>query len=547
MRRGTTSVGTGNERQATYSCICTRCGKSQSGDALCFDLTPVMREILSPFTNGSTEDKQVVDKILNEYENTHRGPALSSERRLLERTRGLVQRAGGVWHGELQVLLSEWKNPAEHWHSKDAKLSEDDLRIWAEVLERASEQHGTSNWQIPVDYYKTGDGATRINMVRACGVNMDIRYCPHCGNEMSFWSGQFPELVLTVVGGPRASKSTALAACASFFQEHGESCGIVWQGKDIDSTWKNFKKRCLNPYNRNQRVEPTQISDHEAIPRFSVRITVQGVEGMSKRDLILTVVDLPGESDANSEKDGLRLGDKIYDDYQELYRNVDCVWYCTDQAELEQLNIEASGEDMKKKRIMLGYEMGRGLIQTSERIEKLGRYAELFQKNTPVVFLLGKSDCYRGEVDDQDLYQENYDLRKCSWLELPAGSSPVFCGREYHKKALFLRKFLMERNAELVNGFEGAFTARTYIAVSSYGHPVAEDSTGQEPREPYQTELPFLWMLAVKGYLMVKDQDEEHYADKDPLTWEQLCLYGARLETYGSAARNRGRRFFGRR
>ena len=73
------------------------------------------------------------------------------------------------------------------------------------------------------------------------------------------------------------------------------------------------------------------------------------------------------------------------------------------------------------------------------------------------------------------------------------------------------------------------------------------DSTGQEPREPYQTELPFLWMLAVKGYLMVKDQDEEHYADKDPLTWEQLCLYGARLETYGSAARNRGRRFFGRR
>lgn len=209
---------------------------------------------------------------------------------------------------------------------------------------------------------------------------------------------------------------------------------------------------------------------------------------------------------------------------------------------------------MEKKRVMLGYEMGRELIRTSERVEKLGRYAELFQKDIPVVFLLGKSDCYRNEVDDQDLYQKNYDPRKCSWLELPAGSSPVFCGREYHKKALFLRKFLMERNAELVTGFESAFTARTYIAVSSYGHPVVKDSMGQEPREPYQTELPFLWMLAVKGYLMVKDQDEEHYADKDRdkgrLTWEQLCLYGSRLKTYGSAARkerNWGRKLFGKR
>lgn len=402
-------MGTGNEkheRQAAYSCICTRCGKRHSGDALCFDLAPVMRKILTPFANGS-DQKTLLDKIFNEYENTHKGPALYSERRLLAQTLSLIQRSAGRRQGGLVIPLNGWKNLADHWRSKDTKLSEEEIQMWGEMLEQASEQYGPAIWKIPVDYHKIGDGATQINMVQACEVNMDIRYCPHCGEAMSFWSGKFPELVLTVIGGPRMTKSTTLAACASFFQEHGESCGITWQGEETDCTWKNFKKKCLDPYNQNQQVEPTRNDNREAIPRFSARITVQGVEGMPKQDLVLTVVDLPGEIDANSENDGLRLGDKIYKDYQELYSNVDCVWYCTDQAELEQLDIDASGEAMAKKRMVLGCETGWGLLRTSERIEKFVRYAELFQKDIPVVFLLGKSDCYRDEIDDQDLYQKN--------------------------------------------------------------------------------------------------------------------------------------------
>lgn len=553
--KGTTSVGRTKKKHTVYTCICTGCGKRLKGDALCFDLNPVIKKKLTEYATGKGE-KSVVDKILNEYGNDHYGPALLSERELWEQTAGLTQVSAGRWQGTLQISLREWQNPRQ-------KLSDEEIQLWSNVMALASKKCGGDSLQIPVDYHKISDGATRINMVRAADEEIDTRYCPICGEEMSFWSGQFPELVLTVVGGPRASKSTALTACASFFMEHGKRCGITWDGKeDLDGTWKDFKKRCLDPYNENRRVEPTQSGDRDAIPRFSARITVAGVEGMPRRDLILTVVDLPGEWDANSENGGIRLDSKIYKEYQEFYSNVDCVWYCTDQAELEQMDIEAATEDMKKKRAVLGYDPGRKLIRTSERVEKLNRYAGLFQKDIPVVFLLGKSDCYQNEVDDQDLYQKNYYQRnyeqKCDWIEIISGSSPVIYGRDYHKKALFLRKFLISRNAELVRGFEEAFSARTYIAVSCYGHAVKQNPDGQKPepepkeepaKEPYQSELPLLWTLAVKGYLMVKDESEEHYAHKDRLTWERLCLYGPRLHTYGSTV-HKGRsfrqRFFGK-
>ena len=66
-------------------------------------------------------------------------------------------------------------------------------------------------------------------------------------------------------------------------------------------------------------------------------------------------------------------------------------------------------------------------------------------------------------------------------------------------------------------------------------------------KRPFQTEAPFLWMLAMLGYLPVSEGNTEYYTvdregrkDADQLTWENLGMYGRSAGGYRSHGNRRG-------
>lgn len=534
------------ESQNKHQCICTECGKRSYSDQLTFDFSSLFARELKNCCEEKSE-LALVDKVINKWRNQHLGPTMLSEQDLIAWTQQLEIKAAGKSSGILAFPGTAWTERVRK-DSFFSELSKDESDSLEQIIAQKEDESYGMILETEISYEKVDEGNTRISRVSLKSDDVKIppvRYCPHCGGEMSFWSGRFPELVLTVVGGPRISKSTALAACASYFLNHGPSYGVTWRGSEWDNSWTNFYSDCVERYADNKRLDATQTGDHAKIPHFSVLVSVKGVEGNPEKKLILTVVDLPGEYDAGTGENGVDFDDNLRQEYGEFYQNVDCVWYCTDKAELEQIDIEQ--ENMERTRLTLGYDIGRKLIRTPKRVDKLGQYAALFRENIPAVFLLGKSDSFQEYDNASSLYQDHYSLTDCKWIYVPRNCSPVLLGRKYHEKARVLRNFLQQRNSKLVSGFENAFKARTYISTSNYGHGFEEDGSSMNglPLAPFQTELPFLWILAVKGYLMVKDGQNENYADeeKKSLTWKRLCLYDGLVDTYGiggAARRKRG-------
>lgn len=516
-----------------HSCICTKCGNRSDSTQLCFDFSQLFKAELEKDCDKNLET--MITKVINACTNHHRGPTLLSEQDLIDWTVDHRQTSSGSSSGVLRVPAEEWKARAVKGLSK-LGLSNGDITAWEKFIQEKEFDSGNV-LELAVSYLKIDPGDIRISKVEFPGSSnplLTTRYCPCCGEEMSYWSGRFPELVLTVVGGPRISKSTALAACAAFFLDHEKECGITWEGNPDDRSWETFLEDCVDRYRSNERLDATRTGGHASIPHFSVLVKVKGVDRRMARQLILTVVDLPGEYDTDAEGQKVQFNPALYEQYKVFYQNVDCVWYCTDKAELEELDIGKS----EQARTALGYEEGRGMIRTAERVRKLAEYAAMFRKDVLAVFLLGKSDFLQEYPDFGSLYRKGYDLRNGNpWITVPVNSSPVFRGRQYHEKARRLRRLLESRNPDLVHGFEDAFQARTYIATSNYGH--AFDIGGDCSLSPYQTELPFLWLLAAKGYLMVQDGRNETYAKGGSLAWQRLCLYEDRRYNYGMEKKER--------
>ena len=185
-----------------------------------------------------------------------------------------------------------------------------------------------------------GEGDIKVSKVLdgANGVIASARYCPYCNREMSALSGAYPEIVLTVLGSPRASKSTTLAACVYQFIHNSSqnSLPVSWSFRKDDKDWEQFEERCLKPYANNRQVEPTQMSGYDVIPRFSVRVTIENLPGGPMK-----VVDLPGEL---MGKNG--INEMLLKKYGQFYENVDAIWYCTDWSEVKQITSKAERAKM---------------------------------------------------------------------------------------------------------------------------------------------------------------------------------------------------------
>lgn len=100
---------------------------------------------------------------------------------------------------------------------------------------------------------KSGDGDICFDEIQYENeIVASQRICPECASAMSYYAGRYQEWTLTVLGGPRVSKSTALTSCAASFMDGNDDL-IRWEIHPKDAGAEFFKERYLKEYKEGDR------------------------------------------------------------------------------------------------------------------------------------------------------------------------------------------------------------------------------------------------------------------------------------------------------
>lgn len=307
------------------------------------------------------------------------------------------------------------------------------------------------------------------------------RVCPWCHEKLSFWAGRYEEICISVLGGQRISKTTTLTAMASAFMEGYQ--GISWQGSTEDEMFKEFEKSCLTPYRKGKPISATKnIKGNISRISFKVRLGRIGY-------IVLTFVDLPGE--LNNENG---IDNELFKRYQHYFDNVDFAWYCTDPGELRELSIGAQKGNLADE---LGLGDGRAPLRTEQICSNMNQMSGFF-RNIPVAYILGKTDVKL--IDKKDKREYHLFVKGGSVNDKnPPDRLPLDI-ESFWQEAYLVKKYMREMNPKLVVTFDQNFKRNCYFAMSAYGWNPIET---EEPRRPeaYRCTVPFIWMLASKGYI----------------------------------------------
>lgn len=318
------------------------------------------------------------------------------------------------------------------------------------------------------------------------------RVCPHegCHGKLSIWAGRYEEICMSVLGGPRVSKTTTLTAMANVFLQGYQ--GIRWEGSDSDDTYADFETSCLTYYKKGLPIEATEISKNN-IPRISFRVTLGNVG-----HIVLTFVDLPGE--LNNERG---ISAEMFRRYQHFFDNVDFVWYCTDPAELVGLQVGAQEGNSADQ---LGYTEGRAALRTAQICNNMNQMHGFFAqagKVIPVAYILGKTDSELITPSDKQQYHL-FISRNMMNRQRPEDALPLDL-EAFHREASLVRDYMHQKNPTLVETFKHNFPESCFFSMSAYGWNPKETKEARTP-EAYKCTFPFIWMLACKGYIPISVQ-----------------------------------------
>lgn len=456
-------------------CICPNCGRKLRSEDLGFDFTDFIREKVLDMIKGETkpESSKIIpdcERMFNSWKSEK--PILESEETLWNLEESEKSMEGDrnryvIYHLPYKEIFERVSAEKEGYRFKE----------WLEKFKIKIERTPYVLW-----LQKTGDGRIRINRVfeKETGIKIaPVRQCPECYGVMSYWSGRYQEICLTVLGGPRISKSTTLTACAAAFMESDSH--ICWEGTPEDSEWISFEENYLKLYQDGKPLRPTDVSE-DKIPRVSFRVSISG------KKICLTFIDLPGEFNG-----GEGLDEKIYRRYKNFYDNIDFVWYCTDAAEVMQL--------LGKEKEALGYEEQQEIIKTSRLLSNMENLSSFFTRSNrkvPVIYILGKTDT--------DIISPEEKMEFALFNPEEQDDDEVLDIRQFYEQAVRVKNYIQKYNPNMVRQFEESFEDRCYTAISAYGYnPKEIDSTKSYiERRPYHCKLPFYWMLALRSCMEVR-------------------------------------------
>lgn len=536
-------------------CICKYCGHKTHSSNLVFDMGALVKEAGDEMP---LEHKKMYQTICNVIGDMSEGPSLISEEELLDKATVLPEESDTLF-SRVYVAKKDFVDRVKYALIQlegfpiEAGVTADQIKTYADrqsrrvrrmtvrtpliqLCEKLRDQDTAAAFaellndrlSIPDEVLDLcfklirGEGDIKVGEVQTMAhtVLSKTRLCPFCGAQMSGYAGAYPEIVLTMLGSPRVSKSTTLTACADQFLNGSprHRLPISWECCEDDQDWKEFEKRCLERYRNNQEVEPTQVNSDAVLPRFSVIVTI------GEEKYLLTIVDLPGEL---MGEDG--INEELIRKYSDLYQNVDGVWYCSDCAEIRQITSQNA-------LAQLGYEDQKLPVSLSRIRQNMRELSHIFNgRDIPVAFIIGKSDVLAEESEGKERY--------ALYHSQPEGMGPYYTknGTELviKGKELFIYMEGIQRIVQtcansLDQALRSSFPSHAYIAVSGYGHP--PNSIGQEKNavNPYNAEMPFMWMMAALGHIRVQEISEKrgrtninHYrATEDKITHQNLCLCG---------------------
>ena len=490
-------------------CVCPYCGKMTESGKIGFDFTEFISNQLKNamgFPMIKTEDRMGVDQGIQSVFNN------------LPAKDHLIFTEEEIWNWEkisespvkTVIMYMPYDRLIQIFSSskeKNGGLAKDSVNKTYQWLMQNSSI--LCNMCFPLILVKEGSGDIRFNLIRSTFDQKPIvkaRVCPACGEQLSFWSGRYPEICLGVLGGPRVSKTTTLTACASAFMKPGGYKGITWQGSKLDKEYIEFSNMYLRKYEAGTPIDATKTT--QSIPRVSFCVNIRDtITNVLEKIITLTFVDLPGEL---TNEEG--INDEFYSRYAQFFENVDYIWYCTDPGEL----MQNPGSTQKAE---LGYEKDKQILTTEEISDNMMKVSALFKRlqetrpqyiefvinsrNTskkeyipkvvPVAYILGKSDsslCAPMEKKEYRLYPVE-PISGHRIAERP------FDLQYFTKCCNATRYYMYQKNSVLVNAFEYYFPYHCFIPVSAYGFAPTEEKS--DTLRPFNVTAPFMWMLTLES------------------------------------------------
>ena len=459
-------------------CICTGCGKLWKSEELAFDLTDRIKTEIEVWIHAFAEAGERSgllgsnERLFNVWKQKPETRFLVSEKELYNLPEIETDTKA---EGDKYVKYAEFYE--ELMRRLESREGEKNLGKWLRENQLLFGDDGIYLW-----LRKSGGGKIRISQIRDMKTRKalaEYRVCPVCGHKMSYWSGRYRELRLTVLGGPRVSKSTTLTACADAFLQKSQN--IVWEAWEEDEEWEVFYENYLKLYREGKPLKATN-PENEKIPEITFRVMVGEADSDDDENfVVLTFIDLPGEYIKG------RMSDAIYEKYKPFYDHIDFVWYCTDPGEVRQIKGSAQDTTAIEE---LGYGGTQEIIPTREIIEHMTSLSSFFRRadrKVPVAYILGKTDA--GAIDDED--KKQFSL----YLPDKTESFNPLDVKEFWEHSWKVREYMELYNPALIRGFEQCFGERCYIAASAYG---CDPRKKEEKRlRPYNRTLPFMWMMAL--------------------------------------------------
>lgn len=314
--------------------------------------------------------------------------------------------------------------------------------------------------------------------------------CPNCGEPFYMDAGQYEERVIVMLGSSRVGKTAYLAALVEKLMpmygtsEFKDKITII---NSRDHKFEDFKRNILNAYRNNEKIVKTDMTS-ETVPLFSLKIKIEE----PKKHVILTFVDLPGEVFVPRSEEEYLAGEasgKFLINHRKICESADMFWFCLAPVQIDGRLVYRNKSASDKVEL----DMDMILTNIESMIRLIGRRRE---EIPPAAVLVTMSDII---ADEEQLYSSMFN--EGLYLNIPEGTKEVqFRQDSFVGLAKNVERYLTSDNVKnIIPSIRDMFPEKNFFSVAAYGIDIEEGVN--RDKKPYGIMLPFIWTLAVFGYI----------------------------------------------
>lgn len=534
MPRGKTKPG------KEYRSFCTSCGWRGDSAALTFDFEEYYKKKIETIKfSGKIDSSKIqstidfIKKHLNELDRF-----ISVETLINDGHIGNLHDNNDFIEGDIefgQTLIDKWSEKIASGLKKDGKLSDDEV---GQSLKLFKYCMGQSDNIILTKSKVNPHVINTINIRLSSNNSVELsrRYCPECHRQVSSFSGLYKEIVISLFGGPRASKTTTLLSTVYSLRqpeikEQGFSA-ILEPDNELRKAWNQIFIQ-LNAYQNNDRPDPTKV-DKDAAIKFSFLLTLG-----DERSVLISFVDIAGEFIVAAAQRVDDLTGELFDRYRRIYNNTDYLWICVDKKILELTDrLPPNIDDKTKKEFQrYGYFDETETVGTAKNnntnIADFDKSAPL--PSTEMILALTHVGTWLRNIDGAAVIWGKIDLdgkkqspfffddmayyEKNSIITGKNGSDPILLPERMLQIERFVKNRMNDINKRVAENVKKLFKNKIGVfATSNYGHAPADNGSQDADRTiaPLHALHPIVWTLAMAGVL--EYQKENHFGGVKLLT-----------------------------